>query len=145
MLVGLVLLALEIFVVPGFSIPGIAGIGCLIYSSIKAWRDYGPWAGLAIIVVSFVAFVIAAVTFPKTRAAKRMTQTRNLKDDIGVDTSLAALVGKTGIAQTILRPSGTALIDDTPVSVVTDGEFIDPNTPIRVLEVEGNRVVVEAA
>jgi len=51
--------------------------------------------------------------------------------------------GTTGIAQTILRPAGTALIGGVPVDVVTDGEFLDAGTSVRVSEVSGNRIVVE--
>jgi membrane-bound serine protease (ClpP class) len=53
-----------------------------------------------------------------------------------------ALVGKEGVAHTPLRPSGTGLIDGRRVNVAADGEFIEKDSPIRVIEVEGNRIVV---
>ena len=55
------------------------------------------------------------------------------------------LVGKEGVAFTPLRPSGTGLIDGRRVNVAADGEFIDKESPIKVVEVEGNRVVVRKA
>jgi membrane-bound serine protease (ClpP class) len=52
------------------------------------------------------------------------------------------LVGQTGTAHTDLRPSGIATIGTRRVDVVTDGQWISSGAPVKVLEVEGNRVVV---
>ena len=52
------------------------------------------------------------------------------------------LVGKEGVAFTPLRPSGTGVIDGRRVNVAADGEYIEKDSPIKVVEVEGNRVVV---
>ena len=54
----------------------------------------------------------------------------------------AALMGKTGTSVTVLRPSGIALIGGERVDVVTHGEFIDKDAPLRVVEIEGGRIVV---
>jgi membrane-bound ClpP family serine protease len=56
-----------------------------------------------------------------------------------------ALVGKRGQAVTMLRPAGRAELDGEPLDVVTEGDFIAPGTPIEVLAVRGNRVVVRRA
>ena len=52
------------------------------------------------------------------------------------------LLGKEGIALTVLRPSGTAVINNERLDVVTEGDFIDQNTKITVIKVEGVRIVV---
>ena len=52
------------------------------------------------------------------------------------------LLGKTGVAQTVLRPSGRALIDGELVDVITEGEFYEPGTAVRVVAVTGGRTVV---
>lgn len=54
------------------------------------------------------------------------------------------LVGQQGVAVTMLRPSGTAQIGERRVDVVTEGKFVDAGKPLKVLRVEGSRVVVEA-
>ncbi|HYF47949.1 MAG TPA: NfeD family protein [Planctomycetota bacterium] len=56
---------------------------------------------------------------------------------------LTHLMGQEGRALTPLRPAGSAMIGDKKVDVVAQGRFIDPNTAIRVIQVEGSRVVVE--
>jgi membrane-bound serine protease (ClpP class) len=55
------------------------------------------------------------------------------------------LVGREGVAMTDLRPSGTALVGEERVDVVTEGEFISQGSPLRVLRSEGYRLVVRAA
>jgi hypothetical protein len=55
------------------------------------------------------------------------------------------LVGREGVAMTDLRPSGTALVGEERVDVVTEGEFITQGSALRVLRSEGYRLVVGAA
>ena len=57
---------------------------------------------------------------------------------------LAALTGQSGQSLSPLRPAGVALIDGQRVDVVTDGEFIEPETEVEVVAVEGSRVVVRS-
>ena len=57
----------------------------------------------------------------------------------------APLVGRRGVAQTQLRPAGTALFGDTPLNVVTRGDFLAAGMPVRIVAAEGNRLVVEKA
>ena len=57
---------------------------------------------------------------------------------------LAALAGQSGQSLSPLRPAGIALINGRRVDVVTDGEFIEPETDVQVVAVEGSRVVVRS-
>ncbi len=58
--------------------------------------------------------------------------------------SVPSLIGAQGSALTPLRPSGTALIRDEALDVVTDGEFLEKDTPVKVVLIEGSRIVVSA-
>lgn len=57
---------------------------------------------------------------------------------------LAALAGQSGQSLSPLRPAGIALINGRRVDVVTNGEFIEPETEVEVVAVEGSRVVVQS-
>jgi membrane-bound serine protease (ClpP class) len=59
-----------------------------------------------------------------------------------IGTERPELLEKTGTALTPLRPAGTAVIDGKRVDVVTEGQMIERGTPVRVIAVEGMRVVV---
>jgi len=67
---------------------------------------------------------------------------RDARDWKSSDVTQQGLEGKEGVAHSTLRPAGTALIDGVRVDVVTRGEMIEAKTRIRVIAVEGNRVVV---
>jgi len=54
------------------------------------------------------------------------------------------LLGKEGKTLTPLRPGGTAMIDDRKIDVVTEGKFVEPGTPVKVIGVEGNKIIVQA-
>jgi membrane-bound serine protease (ClpP class) len=60
-------------------------------------------------------------------------------------TALSISPGMQGVSLSILRPSGKARFADHVVDVVTQGEFVAPNTPVTVVESDGMRVVVKAA
>jgi membrane-bound serine protease (ClpP class) len=60
-------------------------------------------------------------------------------------TALAVTAGMQGTAVTVLRPSGKARFADHVVDVVTEGEFIAPQTPVTVIQTDGMRVVVKSA
>jgi membrane-bound serine protease (ClpP class) len=57
--------------------------------------------------------------------------------------SLTDLLGQVGEATSALRPSGSAILGGKPVQVVSTGELISPGARIKVVEVTGNRIVVE--
>jgi membrane-bound serine protease (ClpP class) len=56
---------------------------------------------------------------------------------------LAFLIDKEGVAFTNLRPSGTVVIDGKRFDVVTEGEMIDKDTPVKVAKIEGSRIIVK--
>ena len=53
-------------------------------------------------------------------------------------------LGRLGIAITPLRPSGSAMFDDDKIDVITHGDYIEPDTPIQIVEAHGSRIVVSA-
>ncbi len=145
-LAGLVLLFCELFI-PG-GVLGIAGIISIGGSIFVAFRDY-PDAAMAVLAGELVALAIGVVIglriFPHTPIARRLTLTRKFDADKGFTSASAELdayAGKKGVAVTVLRPAGIALIDGKRVNVVTDGEFIEKDALVKVVEVEGGRIVV---
>lgn len=144
LLVGAILLVLET-VLPGL-IAGAAGLACLAAGVTFAYRDFGPAVGnlvlLCVVTMVIVMFILWVRFFPHSRVGQLFVA-RNAIGSLGVEKP--ELVDKTGEATSALRPSGTALIDGKRVDVVTQGEMIDAGTPVKVVLVEGLRVVVRVA
>ena len=79
--------------------------------------------------------------FPDSRFAKVFIS-QGAVGEIGTDKP--ELLNQTGQALTALRPSGTAVINGKRIDVVTEGPFVEPGTAVKVVEVEGMRVVVRS-
>jgi membrane-bound serine protease (ClpP class) len=154
-LVGLALLLLEIFVIPGFGVAGISGIILIIVSLFLSMLGADPFldfnaVSFAIIklTVGFLAaliliFVVARF-LPKSNFFKKFILAEEEKADAGYTSrsNLSDLLGVEGVALTTLRPAGTADFSGRRVDVVADSEYIEHGKPIIVTAVEGMRVVV---
>lgn len=145
-IIGVILIALEIFVIPGFGIAGVLGI-VGIFTSI--FMSFGvnnfKTASLAVffaIVISIVIMIILARFMSKSKSFSNHlalnTDTANYHSSVSYD----FLLGRDGIADTFLRPSGNVIIDDVKYDVISDGAFIDKGKRVKVVLVEGSKIVV---
>lgn len=139
--VGYILLLLEIFV-PG-GILGLLGAIAIGYGCHLAFGLGTLW-GLSSLGLSIVVTVIMVRLFLSSRMARGLVlSSKEPETWEGQDASLTEYLGKEGRTLSMLRPSGLAMIDGERVDVVSDSEFLEAGVAIRVVEVEGNRVVVE--
>ena len=138
---GFVMLAVELLLIPGFSIPGIAGIALIIYGVWRARQAYDIEGALVTIVLSAIGAFLIVMFAARSRAVRSVGLEYSQKGYSAPDDH-SSLAGKEGVALSTLRPAGTAIIEGDRVDVVTEGEFIEKDTPIRVLGVEGTRVIV---
>ena len=145
--VGIGLIVVEMFL-PGIGLPGISGLIMLLVSIGLVWGAYGPvWGIVACLAV--IALVTAAVVISLRSAKKgRLSRSALFLKQAPESTpppiqEKASLVGREGVTQTPLRPSGIILIDGERKSVVTEGEFLDAGKTVRIIHVNGSRIVVE--
>lgn len=144
---GLLLVAAELFVTPGLGALGIMGIAAILFSVFWAAPSAG-YAVTAILIALVAAIILIAISikFGKTRNVwNRLILKLKQENDQGYvapNAKLADLVGSHGTALTVLRPAGTAEIAGRKIDVVTEGEFIEPGTSIEIIQVDGMRVVV---
>ncbi|MEK7466850.1 MAG: NfeD family protein [Planctomycetota bacterium] len=129
------LLILSELVFPS-ALMGLLGIGGLTGSIIWAWRAEGWPTGLSLFVIAVVLVPAALV-----RAARNLTLRARLDGDGSIPTP-GLHPGMEGTAATPLRPTGVALLNGQRMDVLTNGEPVDRGVQIRVVSVEGNRVVV---
>lgn len=154
--IGLVLLALEIFVIPGFGITGIAGIILIFASLFLSLIPSGPFLdfdSISIAIIQLTGAIVAAIILililakllPKSRAFSKLILADEEKAEQGFVSypSEKELIGQEGIALTTLRPAGTAEFNGKRYDVVADWEYIEQGSKIVVLRVEGVKVVVK--
>ena len=151
---GLVLLGVEIFVIPGFGLAGVLGIGALLaglsLSLIGAgatWEFVLKAVGRVVfsLLIAIIASLVMLRFLPRLPFGRRLILETGLPAGQGYASAPEGdrnWLGKSGTALSPLRPAGIAQIEDERVDVVSDGEFIESGAPIIVTRVDGNRIVV---
>ncbi len=157
---GIALIIVEIFLIPGFGVTGITGISLMILGLILSMQDFivptftWQWDALGRnvllvvgnVVAGFIAFGILAFLIPKYTPFRRLTLSLNQDTSLGYsaqdENMETEYLGKSGTALTVLRPSGKADIEGMSVQVETVGEYIEKGAEVIVSAVNGNRIVV---
>jgi len=161
-LLGICLLAIELFVLPGFGFCGVGGIVCILAAlSLLAlgrvpntegdWTDLGGRMGylllgmfLAVIAAALIVRyvphlpIVNQLLLHPAESADEGGHGAGLEEDDAEE-----LLGAIGVAATPLRPSGKMQIGDRFLDVVAEGGYIVPGTRVQIVEIEGNRVVVK--
>lgn len=149
LLLGLALIAAEVYLVPGVGVVGIAGGLAVVAGVVLAFVEAGPGGGL---VATAGAVGVGGVLFYvmwQTGALDRLV----LADALGRDTAAderesdarSRYLGRTGAAVTPLRPAGIAEIDGERVEVQTEGGFIASGSRVRVVAMDRRRFFVRLA
>lgn len=140
---GMALLAAEVFV-PG-GIAGLIGMACLVGVVIVGFIDYGSQAGMLILSGVFLFLLVGigfwAKYFHLTPIARALTD-KGVISGATINDRSEELMGQEGVALSALRPCGMAKINGTRVDVVAESGLIEKGESVRVVAVEGFRVVV---
>ncbi len=149
---GICLLLLEAFVIPGFGIAGILGLGCILFSVFfifsQAYETEQAITTLSISVLLTVGLcILAASLLPKTRTWNNFVLQTEMDSASGFHSApredFRHYIGQFGTALTTLRPAGTIRIGEDRLDAVSIGEFIDPESTVKVIRIEGVNVYVE--
>ncbi len=142
---GVILILLEIFL-PG-GIIGLLGLGSIIVSLFLAAGSFTVMAVSLLIAtaVSITAFILLTRVLGKRMKFFRkliLNDSTNTESGYVSNQTRTDLMGKVGITSTPLRPSGTVIIDDERLDVVSEGSFTEKDKKVKVIKVEGSRIVV---
>ena len=144
LIAGLIMIGAELFV-PG-GILGVFGLVLLVIASIVGYivfPEYGAHISLGVLLLTILSIVAWIKFFPKSRFGNKLTVSTDLRGSSATEPNIESLVGQFGEALSPLRPSGFARIGARRVDVVTQGEMIAKGESIKVVNVEGNRIVVQ--
>ena len=146
-LAGLLLIAIEIFVIPGFGFTGITGIAAIFASLFFIFPDSSmAWTIMAsVLVFSTIGTIVLIKFFGTSYFWRRISLGESLTTETGYVSSkdYKDLVGKTGRTVSTLRPAGIADFDGERIDVVSEGGYIEAETTVIVVKVEGRRVIVK--
>ena len=152
--VGVLLLLVEVLLIPGFGLAGLSGIGILLWGLYELLLPDVPvgheihsmvLTGFTIgIIGGIIGFILLFKLMTKTEFWQKLTSPNVQEKEKGYSSSIGLedLTGEEGITDTDLRPSGWVNVGDQRIFVVTEGSYINKKEKVKILSVDGNRVVV---
>lgn len=159
--IGLVLIGVEVFVLPGFGVAGIAGITLTVGSLILIMLDNDffnfdmvPGSSVMMAVIATVGgfagsvllFVLVGSRMTNTHFFQRVALTDTQERSQGYTSSFIkeSMTGKQGVTHTVLRPGGKVLIDGHVYDAITRGEYIEKGQAVEVIEDETSTLKVKS-
>lgn len=142
---GILLVVFELYT-PGVGIFGISGI-IAIFASLFLTLGANE-AAINLLAISLLAatiiFLVLVRRLPSSKLWSRFILNDSETKSAGFSSSLdySIYLAKTGITPTGLRPAGIMIIDGTQLDVVSEGQFVEPNKLVKVVNITGNRIVV---
>lgn len=147
--IGIGLLILEAFM-PGFGAPGITGVVLEVITLVMTWFEHGPVATLAMLLIVLLVLAIAISTSLRSITSGRLSksslvhsETESNEDGYRSTQDLAVFMDKEGVASTVLRPAGIADFEGVRLNVSSEGDYIAAGTKVRIIKVEGAKILVK--
>jgi membrane-bound ClpP family serine protease len=141
--IGLVLIIVELIFVPGVTIVGILGF---ILVAVGIWISYaalGTETGHIVLAVSVLTGGLALFYSFRSDAWSRFALKDTISSRVNEESPHLLEVGEEGKTISALRPQGTALFKERHHEVQTNGQFLPPNTAIRIIKIVSNKIIVE--
>ena len=144
LVMGFVLIAVEMLI-PGFGLPGIGGIICLIAGILMTAETVEQGLTLTVIVIVLLAVMLTVMMLWLKKVKPPIVLQDELKADGGyLNTSdLEYLVGKEGVASTDLRPAGKCNIEGVEFDVRTEGRYIVRGTKVKISRIHENTIMIQ--
>lgn len=147
LILGMGLMIWEMFT-PGMGLPG--GLGALLLAAAIVLRADSLQTALITILLIILPLGVAAVLIFRSMSKGALSKTPIvLHESIDAgstslgDAAMQQLIGREGVCLTPLRPSGIALFGEEKLDVVSDGAFIDKGQPVKIIRIEGLRILVK--
>lgn len=155
--VGVLFIVVEIFILPGFGIPGIIGVTLLFFSLVVSmignvgfsfpemeYMSRAIWTMAITLILGILMLFSLGKYLPQNRMFSKLILVESTSKEKGYTSSESKdlLLGKEGVAVTALRPSGIALIDGERVDVVSQGDFVENGARVVVSNTSSSRVMV---
>src|SRR5690554_1429274 len=140
---GILFMLIEIFLLPGISVAGIAGAIFLIGGIIYSYIFLGSTSGNITLAASAVALGATFFWLLKSKSLEKISLNTNIDDKVDNSNLLKVAVGDVGVAISRLNPIGKVLVNDTEIEGKSyDGEFIEEETEVEVMKIETYNILV---
>ncbi|HOI87632.1 MAG TPA: NfeD family protein [Lentimicrobium sp.] len=142
-LAGLLLLLLEVMVIPGTTVAGVAGFGLIIFSVWESYHTFGTPVAHFILLGTILLSAITVYLALKSKTWNRIMLRTEISGKVNEIDAEKVNPGDCGKTVSRLCPGGKALINDEYFEVHTNGEFIDQETEIEITHLADNKIFVK--
>ncbi|MBE0639944.1 MAG: hypothetical protein IH598_15610 [Bacteroidales bacterium] len=142
-IVGLLFLVLEILVIPGTTVVGVAGFAMIFIGIWQSYVIHGTTTGHLVLTGTIVSTVVTLVLSLRSRTWKKVMLDSSIDSRVNEIEVDSIKVGDVGKAISRIVPMGKALINDKYFEVTSTGELIDQETEIKVVKIDGNKIFVK--
>jgi membrane-bound ClpP family serine protease len=132
-LVGLVLVFLEIFLIPGTTLFGIAGGVALIIGVILIYSNYGSKWGNIATAATFVAVIIAVIAGFKVIESNRLAMKAEIKGKVNEIEKHLYNIGDKGVAVSELRPNGKGQFSGNKIDIYSTGDYVQRGSEVEII------------
>ncbi len=140
---GILLIFLEFFVVPGVTFAGIGGLILLVLGIYFSYSNYGLATGNTILLTTFGVIGLIFYVAYKTGVWKKITLSAEVKSTSKEDVSRNVKVGDSGKTVSRLAPMGTIMVNNELFEASSKGGFVDQNTEIEIIRIVKNKIIVK--
>ncbi len=141
--IGLILIVFEFLVLPGTNISGIVGIVLIISGIYFGYKSLGVPVGHYILIATFVVMVVTTILILRSNTWQKMSLKTTIDSTVENVDIIDINIGDKGKSLTRLGPVGTVMVNDKTFEGKSGHKFIDPNTLIEVIKIEGNQLIVK--
>jgi len=143
LIIGVILLLVEIFLIPGISIAGIGGVVATISAIVYAYVKIGLWAGHFTLVAAVLMVVVALFVTFKTNAIDKFSLKTEIDSKVNAMQELNVAVGDEGITVSRLAPMGKVEVNGNIMEAKSEDGLIDEQQPIEVVKILSNNIIVK--
>jgi membrane-bound ClpP family serine protease len=140
---GLALIIVEVVFVPGTTLVGILGVIFLGGAIMTTYKNYGPDAGLYVLLGTSTALAVSLFFSFRSQAWSRFANKSAIKSKVNEGITAALNLGDEGTAISSLRPMGTVQFRDGTFEVKTLGDYVDVGTKVKIVHIQSNQIIVK--
>ena len=147
-LTGIGFLILEAFM-PGFGAPGATGCVLEVIALVLPWQQHGSMAALGMLLIVLATLAIAISTSLRSLSKGKLGKSKLILNETESNEAgyratedLQVFIGREGTTSTVLRPTGIADFDGVRMNVSSEGSFVQAGVKIRIISVEGQKILV---
>lgn len=142
--IGILLLAIELLITPGFGIPGIVGIASIVGAVVLAFINFGKLIGVLVLVLVIIVLGLSTILFLRSKTWRKISLSDSINSNVSpLPDESGIKIGDRGVAISRLAPSGKGRIGANTIEVWSQLGLIDNGATIEVIEIDGSKVIVK--